>query len=144
TSYAYDGLIFAGTGGGNFWGSLQRYPASISDGTSNTIFFTEKLASCNPATDPGGELDVGLNFWPDWGPILNDPSASNLVGPLCMFQIGVPSGQTNCFLPSSPHTGGINVALGDGSVRFVTQGISATTWAYAMTPSGGEVLGPDW
>jgi hypothetical protein len=41
------------------------------------------------------------------------------------------------------------VALGDGSVRFVTQGISPATWWYALTPGsgpagGGEVLGSDW
>jgi prepilin-type processing-associated H-X9-DG protein len=44
----------------------------------------------------------------------------------------------------SPHTGGINVGMGDGSVRFVAQGVSPTTWWYACTPQGGEVLGPDW
>jgi hypothetical protein len=44
----------------------------------------------------------------------------------------------------SPHTAGINVGLGDGSVRFVAQGVSPTTWFYATTPAGGEVLGSDW
>jgi len=44
----------------------------------------------------------------------------------------------------SPHTGGINVAMGDGSVRFVNQGVSPTTFFYATTPNGGEVLGNDW
>src|SRR5205814_5583572 len=44
----------------------------------------------------------------------------------------------------SPHTGGINAALGDGSVRFVSQGVSGNTWFAATTPSGGEVLGSDW
>jgi prepilin-type processing-associated H-X9-DG protein len=47
-------------------------------------------------------------------------------------------------LASSPHTGGINVGLGDGSVRFLAQGISGKTWWAALTPAGGEVLGPDW
>jgi prepilin-type processing-associated H-X9-DG protein len=47
-------------------------------------------------------------------------------------------------LASSPHTGGINVGMGDGSVRFLPQGISPTTWFFALTPSGGEVLGSDW
>jgi hypothetical protein len=38
----------------------------------------------------------------------------------------------------------MNVALGDGSVRFLAQGVSSITWAHALTPAGGEVLGSDW
>jgi prepilin-type processing-associated H-X9-DG protein len=44
----------------------------------------------------------------------------------------------------SPHTGGINVGLGDGSVRFLNQGISGKTFFAATTPAGGEVLANDW
>jgi hypothetical protein len=44
----------------------------------------------------------------------------------------------------SPHTGGIQVGLGDGSVRFVSQGVSSTTWWFAITPNRGDVLGADW
>ena len=46
--------------------------------------------------------------------------------------------------PSSAHTGGMNVALADGSVRFLSASMSGTTWWAAVTPSGGEVLGGDW
>jgi prepilin-type N-terminal cleavage/methylation domain-containing protein len=45
---------------------------------------------------------------------------------------------------SSPHTAGMNVGLGDGSVRFLTSSISGTTWSAALTPSGGDLLGRDW
>ncbi len=45
---------------------------------------------------------------------------------------------------TSPHAAGMNAALGDGSVRFLTVGISPTTWWAALTPAGGEVLGSDW
>ncbi len=45
---------------------------------------------------------------------------------------------------TSPHTGGINVGMGDGSVRFVAQGISGTTWLAACTPNYGDLLGADW
>jgi prepilin-type processing-associated H-X9-DG protein len=44
----------------------------------------------------------------------------------------------------SPHTGGINVGMGDGSVRLLAQGISPATWIAAVTPQGGDLLGPDW
>jgi hypothetical protein len=38
----------------------------------------------------------------------------------------------------------MNVALGDGSVRGVSAAVSATTWAAALTPAGGETLPADW
>jgi hypothetical protein len=47
-------------------------------------------------------------------------------------------------LASSPHLYGINVGLGDGSVRFVSSSISPITWWAAITPAGGEILDRDW
>jgi prepilin-type N-terminal cleavage/methylation domain-containing protein len=44
----------------------------------------------------------------------------------------------------SYHTGGVNTVLMDGSVRFLTNGVSAATWQAAGTRAGGEVLGGDW
>jgi prepilin-type N-terminal cleavage/methylation domain-containing protein len=40
--------------------------------------------------------------------------------------------------------GGIQVSLGDGSVRSVAPSISQTTWARAIDPDDGGVLGSDW
>jgi prepilin-type N-terminal cleavage/methylation domain-containing protein len=40
--------------------------------------------------------------------------------------------------------GGIQVGMGDGSVRIVNQGISTVTWGRAIDPADGFVLGPDW
>ena len=47
-------------------------------------------------------------------------------------------------LASTGHTGGMNVALADGSVRFLNQAITPATWWAACTPEGGEALGGDW
>ncbi len=41
----------------------------------------------------------------------------------------------------SRHPGGVNVALVDGSVRFVTQTIDVDTWRALGSRNGGEVLG---
>jgi len=41
----------------------------------------------------------------------------------------------------SLHEGGVNVLMCDGSVRFVGENISLTTWRALGTRSGGEVLG---
>jgi prepilin-type N-terminal cleavage/methylation domain-containing protein/prepilin-type processing-associated H-X9-DG protein len=43
----------------------------------------------------------------------------------------------------SRHSGGVNAALVDGSVRFVTNGINGRLWLAAFTTQGGEVQG-DW
>jgi prepilin-type N-terminal cleavage/methylation domain-containing protein/prepilin-type processing-associated H-X9-DG protein len=41
----------------------------------------------------------------------------------------------------SYHSGGVNVMLGDGSVRFVRNGIDPATWRALGTRNGGEVVG---
>jgi prepilin-type N-terminal cleavage/methylation domain-containing protein/prepilin-type processing-associated H-X9-DG protein len=41
----------------------------------------------------------------------------------------------------SYHSGGVNVMLGDGSVRFVRNGIDPATWRALATRNGGEVIG---
>jgi hypothetical protein len=45
---------------------------------------------------------------------------------------------------STMHTAGINADMADGSVRFVAQGVSPTTWWNALTANRGDVLGSDW
>jgi prepilin-type N-terminal cleavage/methylation domain-containing protein len=42
---------------------------------------------------------------------------------------------------ASYHTGGLNVGLGDGSVRFVRDSVNRATWQALGSKSGGEVLG---
>jgi prepilin-type N-terminal cleavage/methylation domain-containing protein len=145
-SYGVNGMIFRE----GFWAlNLLRYPSSITDGTSNTIFFTDKLAQCYSGTYPN-------NYWPDWGPLIASPdNGGDPTGP--PYNTTFPPGpqitppmkngtQANCNggIASSPHTAGINVGMGDGSVHFVAQGISPTTWWYAETPNQGDLLGPDW
>ncbi len=41
----------------------------------------------------------------------------------------------------SKHTGGVNVVLGDGSVRFITNSVNPTTWAYLGSTQDGQVNG---
>jgi prepilin-type N-terminal cleavage/methylation domain-containing protein/prepilin-type processing-associated H-X9-DG protein len=43
----------------------------------------------------------------------------------------------------SYHMNGVNVVYCDGSVHFVTNGISFPTWQALGTRSGGDILGPD-
>jgi prepilin-type N-terminal cleavage/methylation domain-containing protein len=157
-SYAYNYQVFdvgMYTWQDGDWGSghTARFPAGITDGTSNTIFFTEKYGQ--PSGDPWS-VNWGGNTWWEWSPKF----AADLQGPAAKF-LAQPSvqycdatrvtghfagaNQNVCSQTSeSPHTAGINCGMGDGSVRFVANAISGATWWAACTPRGGETLGSDW
>ncbi|HEY8505118.1 MAG TPA: DUF1559 domain-containing protein [Gemmataceae bacterium] len=129
-----------------------RIPASFPDGLSNVVFYTEMYSGCwNPGlgTDQASANWAASNSW--LRPIVctNFPYKENWSdqGPTrCLkFQIQ-PNYQLNCdpARAQSGHTSGINVCLGDGSVRFVTAGVTPENWAIACHPSDGEVLSGDW
>jgi prepilin-type processing-associated H-X9-DG protein len=44
---------------------------------------------------------------------------------------------------SSNHPGGVNVALADGSVRFIKNSVNYQAWYALATVSGGEALSSD-
>jgi prepilin-type N-terminal cleavage/methylation domain-containing protein/prepilin-type processing-associated H-X9-DG protein len=74
----------------------------------------------------------------DYGTMPN-PAADPNYNPNIMW------GGWNTFAAArSQHTGGVNAAMADGSVRFVTNNISLTTWHQVGTRADGQVLGSDW
>jgi prepilin-type N-terminal cleavage/methylation domain-containing protein/prepilin-type processing-associated H-X9-DG protein len=160
-SYVYNGALFQAD-----WNGYSRFPASVTDGASNTIFYTETYAG------NGFNGDHTLWWW-DYNSFETPPSANGDCGGLARVGVVTSTGVTDLYTPMiqptvkycanttgpwtwggsvsvclcraiSPHTGGINVCMGDGSARFLAQGISQFTWYSANTPSGGEVLGSDW
>jgi len=136
--YTYDGYSWYAVG-------LYLYPTNIADGTSNTIFFTDKLAHCNSWNYPD-------NYWPDWGPVISSDDEGDPTGPNAptfqpqpkLVSSNATTAICNGGIASSPHTGGINVGMADGSVRTVTKAVSTQTWWAAFTPSLGDQLGSDW
>jgi prepilin-type N-terminal cleavage/methylation domain-containing protein len=152
-SYVFNGVLFQAD-----WNGYSKYPASITDGTSNTIFFTETYAgngypkdetlwwwdynSFEAPSTANGDCG-GLNYYgPAYIPMIL-PTPTYCIANTVPWTWGCCASVCMC-RAVSPHTAGINTAQGDGSVRFVAQGVSPTTWFYATTPAGGEVLGSDW
>ena len=135
----------------------------ITDGTSNTIMYTTRLAVCEANPSPYRPTYTGSFYniapyanassWYEWMPVINywrngPASTGYLTGAAMKFQVsptwkGVGS-SCDFRLPTAHGSGGIQVCLADGSVRNVNPGVSGLTWWNAMTPTGGEVLGNDW
>jgi prepilin-type N-terminal cleavage/methylation domain-containing protein len=151
TNYATNNLVFS-----EWNGPYASIPRTFVDGTSNTIMFAEIFGNC---TNSGGSWFApwfwdGMNNTPQimratsgqWGGRPACFSAN------CKFQIQPVStanpgpGQVACdpSLAQTPHTGGIQVCLGDASVRALSAGVSGATYYFACTPQGGEPLGSDW
>jgi len=155
-SYVFNGMIFQAD-----WVGYSKFPASITDGTSNTVFFTETYAM-SKVNNYGGDQSLwwwdynsfqtptasngdcgGLNYYgPAYLPLIT-PSPTNVCVNSRAWTWGGSVSTCMC-RATSPHTGGINVGLGDGSVRFVSVGISAPTWAAVNDPRDGLSPGPDW
>jgi prepilin-type N-terminal cleavage/methylation domain-containing protein len=113
-SYGVNGQVFRE----GFWAKdNRRFPASFTDGTSNTILYTEKLSRCSTGTYPD-------NYWPDWGPIISSEQVGDPTGPTAPGPQIKPAGnnpaQCDGGIASSPHTGVIVTGLADGSVRTVS------------------------
>jgi prepilin-type N-terminal cleavage/methylation domain-containing protein len=155
TSYAANGLVYGavnsttGLADQNGGEAYARIPATFQDGTSNTILFTEKYGYCAVSNaNNTGSMWYRNNFSSTWGPYFNVRllSGTSPYGSNISFQLKPSPINTNCEyrLPSSPHSGGIMVLMGDASTRLVSSGVSQTTWYYACTPNGGETLGSDW
>jgi prepilin-type N-terminal cleavage/methylation domain-containing protein/prepilin-type processing-associated H-X9-DG protein len=172
TSYPYNGMIIKATWGAppSTWSPAVRtlrFPAGIRDGTSSTVIYTEGMQK------PSNWHHWSDNYWPDWGGIVysgawppgtscnetfclgqtHTAAPNNKVfpsmGPLAVFQsrFDMTNGRaTPVFagVPSSPHTGGINVALLDGSVRFVGAGVNGNTWWALFTPAHNDTISGDF
>jgi prepilin-type N-terminal cleavage/methylation domain-containing protein/prepilin-type processing-associated H-X9-DG protein len=150
TSYAANMMVFDPHG-------PQSLVASMPDGTSNTVIFTERFKKCTPSW--GGETDaqwamhpafVGHGWdtpvigWRDMG-VGYDPSFTNNGGQgNYPFQVAPQFSACDWYVAQSGHTGTMNVGMGDGSVRGVRPTMSRQTWIWAGNPKDGNVLPSDW
>lgn len=121
--------------------------AWIQDGTSNTMLVAEVLAG------NGSDLR-GFSWWSDasgfqtyQGPNSPIPDRVYAAGycvnePLFNLPCAVSTAtDPTMFGSRSKHPGGVQVVLGDGAGRFISQTIDINTWRALSTTRNGETLG---
>src|SRR5262249_40506627 len=141
-----------GTKGGGVmcinWGSgIHR----IEDGSSNTVMLAEiRIGSDLSAGDPRGTWALGFPgasviagpTWDDQTPNTREDNSDD-----CYGCINAPPLRTRAW-PTTPyqqaeartkHTGGVQVAMGDASVRFVRDSISPRNWFAMMMRDDGII-----
>jgi prepilin-type N-terminal cleavage/methylation domain-containing protein/prepilin-type processing-associated H-X9-DG protein len=143
------GLVF---GGAPFARNAQFRLTDITDGTSNTLMAAE-------VNQGQGQDFRGLTWWaegsgftvyrtpnsPGYDYISNGngapgcvPTKDNSLNADCVSN---KTPNWNVFTARSRHTGGVNVVLCDGSVRFVTDSVSWATWQALGTSRGADFVG---
>jgi prepilin-type N-terminal cleavage/methylation domain-containing protein/prepilin-type processing-associated H-X9-DG protein len=120
---------------------------TISDGSSNTILLAE-IAGRNELYQAGRDTGTtltsffGQGGWADAtssGSTLFGSSPDGTVTPgMCGINC------SNAYGLYSFHTGGANIVLCDGSVRFLSASTNLSTLAFLVTRAGGEVISGDF
>jgi prepilin-type N-terminal cleavage/methylation domain-containing protein/prepilin-type processing-associated H-X9-DG protein len=158
---------------GIFYFSSSVKFSDVKDGLSNTAFFSEKIrgnGTPNARTDMlvmtvATSLDQTYQTCSALNPLTAVPLTSKqgfswVMGEMCCTQynhvagpnartcasLGFPGSMANMAMqvpPSSRHPGGVNVLLGDGSVRFIKDTVSLPTWRAVGSRSGGETISSD-
>jgi prepilin-type N-terminal cleavage/methylation domain-containing protein len=141
-AYEHYGRCFDGT----YWwpqnpwycaGTWQNYVASAYAFTNNW-----NTTSGNGAWYTGAGTGTGQT-----GATVAYSQATN---PWAMYQPQPRTGRTDpnidCSMTrlQSTHTSGMNVLMGDASVKLVSPSVSLSTWSASVTPNQKDVLGPDW
>ncbi|WP_422923024.1 DUF1559 domain-containing protein [Singulisphaera sp. PoT] len=156
---------------GLFFSSQAIRIADILDGTSNTAAFSEHLVgdfsqaiatelsdTFQPGTYPATPDEA---FQMCRSTVISDLSKqgySNVGAPwiygyhstTSYWHSGPPNTRSCMFPPSrimtvanSRHSGGVNVGLADGSVRFIKSSVNIASWRALGSRNGGEVLSSD-
>jgi prepilin-type N-terminal cleavage/methylation domain-containing protein len=143
-----------GCNGVMFRNSSTRF-RDVTDGMTNTVFVGERTPYLSDAVWPGvvpGSRHFAYNEFASsgtGGPGINYDGPGSFVGahsgpsvyesPQAIHPPNSPLGHTDQMF--SQHTGGSQILLGDGSVRFISENINLGVWQALCSRSSGEVIG---
>jgi prepilin-type N-terminal cleavage/methylation domain-containing protein/prepilin-type processing-associated H-X9-DG protein len=150
-----NGVNFGGAPFGNVTASLTAKGgktfgiSDLSDGSSSTFLAAEVIQGA------GSDLR-GFTWWGDasgfetyLAPNSKQPDTPGSTS-WCQYPFlrNPPCTVATTALPSmygarGRHAGGVNVTMGDGSVRFIKDSINIFTWQALSTTQGGEVVSSD-
>ncbi|MGL4424518.1 MAG: DUF1559 domain-containing protein [Gemmataceae bacterium] len=123
------------------------------DGTSNTMMFSEVLMHADDTADWRGDM---LNDDEQCGRFMTFDTPNTGIDEIvstsfCVNRpeenlpcVAVPYSTGGKISARSRHTGGVNVAFCDGSVRFVAENIPLATWQALGTMNGGETVDSEY
>jgi prepilin-type N-terminal cleavage/methylation domain-containing protein/prepilin-type processing-associated H-X9-DG protein len=132
---------------GTFFWNSQVSISQVTDGTSNTVLVGELVVSPDvTGHDVRGRMynparQGAVLFTTQYPP--NDRTAPDRLG-YCQSIPAAPCVSTVTDLnltARSRHAGGVNVALGDGSVRFIADTVDPATYRALGTRSNGDPVG---
>ncbi len=132
--------------------NAKRGFRDMTDGTSNTVVVSEIVAGEDRTLDLRGVWmsELGIHYTHQFGPnsAVKDSVWSairnycrDVPGTPCIAN--APSIGTHNTSARSRHTGGVNAAQGDGSVRFFSNSVSLATWQALGSINASEVVGDD-
>ena len=129
---------------------LTSLPASaeILDASSNWTAIQAGLQACNTSwSGRTGTLNTGRgNFWfhgTEAQTMFNTVVTPNSKTYPWAFCSDAAIGDSAFCSANSNHPGGVNTLMGDGSVKFIKDGINQQTWLALGTRSGNEVISSD-
>ncbi len=162
---------------GPFYNMSSVRLASMTDGTSQTAFFSERRrgnGNPNPRTDmfqmgDASSVTQTYNNCASLNPatsmqLTSLMNAAWVIGDMTCTtynHVSTPNTRTCAAMdssmtmsgmmvnmavqlpPSSLHPGGVNILLGDGSVRFIKDSINFNVWRGLSTRNAGEILSAD-
>ncbi len=158
SSYAGNGLLFCqvernALGSYEFKGVERGQTVSVAatDGVSQTIMFTEKVARCDPPASTGwasggnardnAEMNVNIPMF--LGSIGLPLGGERGVGPGSMFKVQVSNKNCNADNASSCHSV-LNVVFASGSGRGLSPSIDKKLWWSLLTPNESDLTSEDF
>ncbi|MBA4189223.1 MAG: prepilin-type cleavage/methylation domain-containing protein [Planctomycetaceae bacterium] len=132
--------------------NVRRKIGDVTDGTSNTVAFSEVIQGTSGSNDLRGMWmgDLSAAYTHMRGP--NSPVPDRLLSggyctstkPQTPCNGSSPCWSTLIVSARSYHTSGVNVCLVDGSVKFVSNSIDGTLWQDVASIDCGEVATGSW